>query len=58
MHTYVLRDHYIFDVQWVTDSVLSVVWANRAQNLSLITHCAISGRRRSAECREVNLIVN
>merc|ERR1719367_2175482 len=33
-------DHYIVGVKWVNSAVLSVVWTVRAQNLSVVTHCA------------------
>ena len=53
------RDHYIVCVKWVNADVLSVVWAVRAQNLSVVTHCSSphsrSRRWRCSEARHFNL---
>ena len=53
-------DHYIVGVKWVSSDMLSVVWAVRAHNLSLVTHCSSpsndrggrqGGRWRGSEAR-------
>ncbi|CAL4066477.1 unnamed protein product, partial [Meganyctiphanes norvegica] len=36
-------DHYFTAVTWVDSQIISVVWMNRAQNISVITTCAPEG---------------
>ena len=44
-------EHYVVGVKWVNDNLVSVIWMNRAQNLSVITHCE---ERRLWACHEVS----
>ncbi len=46
------RDHYVTGVRWVTPTLLSVVWMNREQNLSVVTHCEQQRRWGCHEVRE------
>jgi hypothetical protein len=37
---YIFREYYFTAVSWVESNTVSVIWMNRAQNISLVTHCA------------------
>ena len=51
MLSFAFRDHYLVAVEWVTDNLISVVWMNRPQNLSIVTHCE---QMRHWACHEVS----
>ena len=50
--SFVSSDHYITGVKWVSNKLISVSWMNRAQNVSIISHCR---EARMWTCTEVRL---
>ena len=50
-------DHYIVGVKWANSDVLSVVWAVRAQNLSVVTHCSPNSRSGRWRCSEARYLM-
>ena len=47
------RDYYFTDVKWISDSEVSVTWANRVFNFSTITRC----QPPSYRCKEVSTVL-
>ena len=53
--SFVSSDHYITGVKWVSNKLVSVSWMNRAQNVSIISHCR---EARMWTCTEVSFFFN
>jgi Dipeptidyl peptidase IV (DPP IV) N-terminal region len=46
------REHYFASAAWVSQTEVSVVWMNRAQNLSVVTLC----KSPMWYCQEVSFV--